>query len=253
MRIKRVLINAVVGDMDKVKTLALAIHLKCTLKNSRLEHFTFNRLAEASGVPYKTIKKYIPKLAMMGLFHLEGMHRNTVFVVNSLSSKTSKRNFDIKILKLNSYGNIKKSLKAFLVMHLESKKDYMRHTLSSYHNPQKSTNFKAVRRNVKKLVHLGFLKDMRQEYVENGLSLKRIAKELGCSVVTALKAVDYAINNGWLIRHKHYIQYYAEGVYHMNVPWATFSTKNNIYVIQANTYELTSASLQCFPWLLKAV
>lgn len=107
--------------------------------------------------------------------------------------------------------------------------------------------------NVRKLVHSGFLEDMCQEYAEYGLSLKRIAKEIGCSTVTALKTVNYAIENGWLLKHKHCIQYYAKGVSYMDIPWATFSTKNNIYVIQPNTYELTPVATLCFPWLSKAV
>lgn len=253
MRIKRVLINAVIGDKDKIKTLALAIWLKCTLKNSRLGYYNVNKLAKISGIPYKTIKAYLPKLAMMGLFHFEGMHKNNVFVVNSLSSKTTKLNFDITVLKLNSYKNIKKSLKAFLIMHLQSKKDCMRQTLGSLHNPKRNDNFKIVKRNVRKLVHSGFLEDMCQEYAEYGLSLKRIAKEIGCSTITALKTVNYAIENGWLLKHKHCIQYYAKGVSYMDIPWATFSTKNNIYVIQPNTYELTPVATLCFPWLSKAV
>lgn len=256
MKISKALITKVKGDKKEQKALAIAILLKYVLSKSRLGYFNLNRLAVASGVSYKTLKKYFPLLIYRGYIHLEGYgkdNNNQILVINKLSTRHGNQNCNIDILHYDSLRSVIKSLRAFIVMHLQSKKDYMKQLLDSNHNPKRSDNFKAVRREVRRLVSYGFLKDMHQEYAEYGLSLKRIAKELGCSMVTAIKAVNYAIDNGWLIRHKHYIQYYAKGVYYMDVPWATFSTKNNIYVIQPNTYELTPSAISCFPWLSKAV
>lgn len=246
MKIKRAFISAISGNKQEVKILAITIRLKYALVNSTLCYYTLNKLSKKSGISYKTLQKYLPCLLKRGYVHFEGQGLRKILVVNSLSSKHNKKNCNIDILDFSSYKDIAKSLRAFLVLHLQSKKDLMRHLLDTLHNPSKSDDYKAVRRKVRNLVHKGILKDMQQKYVENGLSLKRIAKELGCCVVTAYRAIKYAVSKGWLTVEHHYEQYYAKGVHGMDIFWATFSTKDNIYVVHANTYRLSPQASACF-------
>lgn len=249
MEISRIFINEVTGDMQNIKTLGLAVYLKFILQNSMFKHFSMNKLADHSKVSYKTLRKYLPLLEEKKLIHYEGRGKNTILVINRLSSHFEKRNFTIDILKKDSFKETVKSLRAFIVMRLQAKKDYIRQLLQIYHNPRKCDNFKAVRRKVRRLVKAGVLKDPWQKYVEKGLGLRKVAKEVGCCVVTALKTVNYAIGNGWLSREHHYEQVYAKGVNYLEIYGYTFTTKNNMYIVHANTYTLSSLARTCFPQL----
>lgn len=237
---------SLVGDMQEQKIFALAMYLKGCLHNSMLKHFTLNRLSVETKVNYRTLKKYLPKLQEREYIHFEGSGKNTVFIVNSLSSHLKARNYEIEILNLDTFRSAVKSIRAFIAMHLQARKEYMRQLLQTYHNPKKCDNFRAVRGKVRRLVRFGYLKSMTQEYTEYGLSLERIRRELGCCIVTAYRTMNYAIGNHWLEKHRHYKQYYAKSVHYMDIPWATFCTKDNIYVVESNTYSLTPIAASCF-------
>lgn len=254
MKISRALLLKARNGREDLMLLAIVLMLKHTLSKSRLLHSNINRLAKAAKVSHKTMKKYLPLLIMNGFIHIEGCGKlnNQIIIVNKIATKHDKQNISIDLIHYDSIQSVVKSLRAFMVVHLQSKKDYMKQLLETFHNPYRSDNYKEVRRRVRKLVSYGYLEDMHQCYAEWGLSIKGIAKRIGCSLVTAFKAVEYAISNGWLIKEKHVEQFYAKGVNHTEVEWATFTTKDNIYIVHPNTYSLTALSLDCFPKLKQA-
>lgn len=249
MKVRKSLIVNLEGSMQELKILALALYLKYRLQGSMLKHYNPNRLSKKAKVNYKTLVKYIPLLLERDLMHFEGTGKNTILIINKLSSNNTKNNYvNIeKVLNFESFRTTIKSLRAFMIMRIQAKKEKTRQLLHAYNNPQKGVDYRSVRKRMKRLVRLGFLKDLHQQYHEYGLSLEKIAMVLGCCIVTGYRAVNYAIDNSLLERQHHVEQIYAKGVGYMPVPWATFTTKNNIYVVHANTYTLTPTALSCFP------
>ena len=92
---------------------------------------------------------------------------------------------------------------------------------------------------MKRLVRQGVLRSIYGAYKELGVSLKRIAKEIGNCVRTAQNTMRYAISKGWTTKQHHCEQVYAPSVYYKYIHGYTFSTKNNLYRILANTYTLS--------------
>ena len=247
MLIKKTFISMVVGDLIEQKTLALAIYLKYKLTDSRFKHYTLNKLANATGLDYKTLRKYMALLISHEYAHIEGMDKKQIFVVNSLAAKKQNCNVDIGIFDCTSLKTTIKSLRAFIVMHLQAKKDEIKQILQARNDPKRSDDYREVRKKVRKLVREGVLQSPIQEYKEYGLSYKRIAKELGCSIVTAVKIVKCALEKGWATKQRNFEQIYDKGVNGVPVEGYTFTTKDYLYIIHPNTYTLSPSVSASFP------
>ena len=239
MNIRKRFISKVKTDQIGQKLLATAIYLKCKLKDSKFKHYTLNKRAVATNLDYKTLRKYMPLLQSNGYVHIEGTGKNQIFVVNSLASKRTTQNIDIGKYDFASLKNTIKSLGAFIVIRLQSKKDEMKQLSQNLHDPKNSASYKAARKKAKKLIREGVLQSLNQEYKEYGLSYKRIAKELGCSLATAVKIVKWVVENGWATKQRNFERIYAKGVNGMPVEGYTFATKDNLYIIHPNTYTLS--------------
>ena len=83
-----------------------------------------------------------------------------------------------------------------------------------------------------------------QTYKECGISYKRFAEQIGCCVRTAIDVIGYAIKKKWAKKENHSKQFYAPLVCKHEVEGFTFSMKNNLYIVSANTYTL-STSIKC--------
>ena len=224
--------------MAAQKILALAIYLKSTLKDSRLRHYNLNKLSVISNVEYKTLQKYVPLLEQCHFIHYEGSDKNQILVLNSLSSRNKHKNIDINLFDFTSYRGVVESLRAFMVVYIQLRKEKMKRLLDNIHNPRRGTIYKAARRKAKKMVQNGTLNSINQMYEDYGISLERICKELGCSIVTATKAVSYAVDHGWLVKRRNFVQTYSIGVNYYDVEGYTFTTKNNLYNVGANIYSI---------------
>jgi len=231
--------NQARGSAWEQKALALAIWLKYILRNSRLEHYSLGRLSALSGVSYRALKTYMAILHSDNYIHFEGTEKNKVLVVGKIASKTSNRNIDISAFNFNSYKDVYNSLRTFLMARIQAKKDYIAHLLQVRHNPGRDVNYKVVLKKVKNLVQCGVLKSSDQKYREWGLSLQKIAKEVGCCVKTAQKIVKYGISQKWIAKKHNFEQIYAPKIGYFRVEGYTFSTRNNIYRVHPNTYTLS--------------
>ena len=123
---------------------------------------------------------------------------------------------------------------------VQAHKDFIKRTIQIATNPQKGQNCKAARKLVKRLVKQGLLHDVYSTYKEYGLSLKRIAKETGNCIRTAQRIMQYAIDKNWVKKQNHTEKVFAPNINHYQVQGYTFSTKNNLYRVYANTYELNN-------------
>lgn len=249
MKLRRKLLNQSKGDMWEQKALALAIWLKHILHNSRLEHYSLGRLSAVSGVSYRALKTYMTFMKVNGYIHFEGTEKNKVLVIAKIASKRSCKNIDISKFDFGSYKNVYNSLRVFIMARIQAKKDYIKHLLLLRDNPKKDTNYKVVRRKVKILVQCGVLKGVHVGYQEWGLSLRKIAKEIGCCVRTAERVVKFGEIRNWLTKKCHYEQIFAPKIGFYLPEGYTFATKNNIYRVHPNTYTLSPSlsSALAFP------
>ena len=248
MKLRRKHIIEAKGDKTFQKCLAIALILKFKLKTSRIPHYSLNKLCKIAGISHKTAEKYERWLLKYELIHFEGKGRNRVFIINSISSHTSNRNIAIEEIDFSNFFSTYRSLQSFIFMKLQHNKDFIQHLLQSRHNPESSGEFKRVKRKVKDLVVQGKLKSADVNYKEYGLSLKRIAKEIGCCVRTAQRVIKYALLKQWVERQHNFEWFNAPYVNHREVDGFTFSTKHKLCIVHPNTYCLSPTISQALSY-----
>lgn len=248
MKVRRAWINRATGSQRQQKALSAAIWLKHILPTSRLEHFSIGKLSRLSGISYRALKERLDIMLKNGYIHFEGTERNTVLVINKMTSKRHNRNVSIDSFDLTSYKTTYQSLRDLIAAKVQATKDNIRHLLQIFHNPSKSTNYRAVRRKVRHLVQCGVLKSMHDEYKEWGISLKRFAEKLGCCVRTAQKVVNDTVNRGWMTKTHNFEQVFAPCTFFIPVEGYTFTTKHNLYIVHANTYALSPTLSSALTW-----
>ena len=158
-------------------------------------------------------------------------------VINRLASSTNNRNVCIDRFCFNSFKDVYNSIRSFLAILIQARKDFIKRTIQIATNPKVGENCKAARKTVKRLVREGIIRDV--EYKEYGLSYKRIAKELGNCARTAFRVMQYAIKKKLVVKHNNVEQIYAPKVFYRSIIGYTFATKNNIYRVYANTYTIS--------------
>ena len=241
MRLRRKHILEAKADRTFQKCLAIAIILKRRLKTSRIHKYSLNKMSKAAGISHRTAKKYERWLLEYGLIHFEGTQNNKVLIVNSISSHTTNRNIRIEEMDFSSFFTVYRSLQSFLFMRIQHNKDFIQQLLQARHEPESPEEFKAAKRKVRKLVEQGVLDSVDSKYVEYGLSLKRLSKEVGCCVKTIQSVVKYAIAKQWAERQHHSLWVYAPKVNGREIPGFTFSTRHMMCIVHPNTYVLSPA------------
>lgn len=238
MNIRRKTFDEIVGKPNLQKALAFAILLKRNSKrDSTIRDFSINRLRKMSGLSATTVCKYLSMLESQGWAHYEGKDRQHL-VIGKLASSTGGRNINIDRFCFDSFKDVYNSIRSYLVALLQSRKDFIKRTIQTATNPKRGQNFKAARKKVKRLVQKGILRDIYTAYKEYGISYQRIGQELGNCARTAFRVIEYATSHRLLIKHHNQEQVFAPKVHYAHVPGYTFSTKNNLYLILANTYTL---------------
>ena len=240
MNIRRKTLNEVKGQPKLQKALAFALLLKHNVgRDSTIKDFSINKLRKITGLSATTINKYLPILEEQGWVHYSGKNRQHL-VVSRLSSSTGGRNISIDKFCFDSFMDVYNSIRSFLAMLIQARKDFIRRTLQIVADPHKGQNFYAARKTMKRLVRKGIIRDVYAKYKEFGLSYKRIASELGNCARTAFRVVQYAIDKMWITKHNNHEQVYAHNIYYYPIEGYMFSTKNNLYRILANTYDIST-------------
>lgn len=242
MYIRRKIMNECKGNPRLQKAVAIVLYMKQTLsRDGMIKDFSYNKIYELIGIAPTTLRKYLPIMEQHGFVCFQGQN----LVLKSLHSKHKDRNICVDKINFNSFKDTFKSLRSFLALIVQAHKDFLKRTLQIVANPKNNKEFQAARKLVGRLVKQGILSDRHQKYKEFGLCYKRIAKEIGSCVKTAQNIMRYAVDNGWCTKQHNQEQIFAPKVNKRKIDGYTFSTKNNLYIVYANTYSIDSSVACC--------
>ena len=248
MKLRRKYITQAKADKTLQKCLAIVLILKDRLKQSRIPDYNINKVCQATGISHKTAERYIVRMEECGLIHFEGTQKNRVMVVNSVSSHTSNRNICADEMDLSSFFSAYRSVQSFIFMCIQHNKDFIRHLLQTRHNPGNPKAFRTVKRKVKDLVEQGKLSSVDAHYKEYGLSLEKIAENVGCCIRTVQRVVRYATEKCWVEKQNNFEWFHAPHVNHREVQGFTFSTRHKLCIVHPNTYILSSSIYQALSY-----
>ena len=245
MKLRRRIINETKGDPRKQKAVALAICIKRSCgRNSTVKDYNPNKIQKLTGISPNTFTKYLPTMVEMGLVRFDGKNGEHL-VVRCLHSSKDDRNVDIHRFCFNSFTEVYRSLRAFLVVLVQVRKDYVSRILQIATDPKKGQNCSAAKKKVRNLVRRGILRTVNEKVKELGISYKRFAKETGNCERTCERIVQYAIKRRWWKKHTHYEWTYMPGVNSMPVEGYLFTTRDYGFNVGANTYTLSNRIRRC--------
>lgn len=243
MYLSRRIINDIKGNPRKQKAVAIAICLKrATGRASIVRDYNPNRIHNLIGISPSTFNTYLPLMVEMGLVSFDGVD-NRHLVIRCIQSSRRRGNIDIHRFVFKTFSTVYNSLRAFLMILIQRRKDYIRRILQTAYNPYPWDDCRSAKQKVKSLVNKGVLKTT--EWVERGLSYKRIAKEVGCCIRTAERVVAFATGKRWCRKTTHFIHTYLRGIHYHEYEGCTFTTDNYGYVVLANTYRLSRGIRKC--------
>lgn len=230
--IRREYMRSLRYDKALLKALAFAVFIKTRFVSSAIPRYSLNRLHNLTGLHRNTIDKRIDKLMRM---YLVKWTDGNQFVVGSIKSHSDKLNVYICFDDCGTVKDIERRLYTALFLEIQKRKDFARKMIETSQN---STDYKEVKKAKKFCRRYGY----GHEYVEWGLSYKGIARRLGVSIATAFNIVKRAIAEGLVEKLHNQVQRYQQNVReamkYIDFD-CTFCTKDNCYLVLANTYSLT--------------
>ena len=219
------------GNKDLLKALAMFLLIRKRLGGNAIKGYSINKLVSITGAHARTIKKRMHVLLSYGLVTIA----NETLTLRSVVSKHAKRNVKLgdKQMDYTSLKSVEYSLQSILVVQIQLRKDFAKRTIRNAHGA--SHDYKVVKaaRDAARKFGYGF------EYVERGLSYKKIAKEIGVSIKSAVEIVKFAVKRAFLKKTTHSIATYLPSVYGMEVYGYTFTTRNYGYNVLANCYSVS--------------
>ena len=229
--IKRTILIQTLGSEQAQKAVALAIMLKNISGNSSVFYrFTINKMHIATRLSATALKKYIAILKQMGLVEVKQRKGKQMLIVKKMVSSCSHRNFNLPDIDCDCFKEIYSQVRAMAVVIAQSRLDFVRRTLQQRENPRNLKELKRARRLCKRYGY--------DKFTENGISYKRLAQLIGCSIATAIKVVKDAIQRRWIAKINHYSKVLMKGVHFREIEGYTFTTKNYGYKVGANTYSI---------------
>lgn len=240
--IRRKLHRGMTGRKDVAKAISLSLYVKHMYKSSTINDFTYNKLRRITGLSISCLKKRIGILKRYGLVKFIGTHGQHLCFC-SLNSDTKHRNIDISYFVYDSIEDCDRSVFASFLVEIQRKKDFAKQMI------QKATvsgrtvkEIKAAKRSCKRYGY-------GREYREFGISMKRIARDMGLCVKTALGVVRWAVKKNLIVREHMQEQRYVKGIGKLacfldGITDFTFCTKDNEYYILACRYSLTPSTVK---------
>lgn len=261
MYLRRKIVNQLKGDPLLQKAVAIAILIKRKLgRTATMGDFTINKLYELTKISPTTLNKYLPVLINHKWARIDGNQKGKKsLTILNMSSHNKGRNIRIDRFCFNSFKEVYRSLRAFLALIVQSRKDFIQRTLLLVTDPKNGKSYKVARKKVRRLVRNGFLNSMYQKYVECGLTLRRIAKETGNCVRTAQKIMQYAIKRKWCEKQHNIekIKVDASNPYSKFIPFKhAFLSHGYLYIFHANTYTLSkgiSSDISDMSWAKSSI
>lgn len=245
-KLKRETFNRVIGDKGLRKALAFAIWVKDNKPASVIKGWSYTKLSEITGCSRATCKNRITALRELGLVS-EGEKNGVRYLhflplrAKKLQSKLgnwySPKRLDIHIGKIDrtSVKTIELGLCAMLIVEIQTRKNYVRQVIRNKDKARKVRDIKRARRICS---DRGWTR-----YVEYGISMKSVARRLGCGVSKAASAVENGeanfmfVKQKWAAKHLfvgHGLAKDALG----SLEGFHYATRNNLYRQPANTYAL---------------
>jgi DNA-binding transcriptional regulator YhcF (GntR family) len=224
--------------LNKEQVSAYAFHLFAVkmLNGNMLKHWSVNALHGVTGVHPDTIRKYLAVLERDGRIMVQ--HGHLVFL--KLKKRCKKRNVEMpyECCSLKEIEDALYVLKFLLKLEVM---EYIKLLIKCANNPSRDTPIEVVKRAIKMCGYYGYGK----EFVDGGISIDSIAKELGVSRQKAHRIVKLAVNKQLVLSIRRQVSMYIKGVGHA-IRYVddflyedfTFVTQNNAYKICANSYTL---------------
>ena len=229
-KISRKIYNDCIFDADARKALALLIFVKSKKKTGVIANYTHDKLVKLTGgnISKSTIKKRIKKLAEMELVQRVGNNLHFVRI------RAPKSNINIQKLDTTSVKTIELGLKALYIVEIQNRKEYVKQRFNRAKELERKPfltkkEFKEFIKERKFCTQCGFT-----HFEDNGISVKKIAKDLKVSNQEVLKIIKYGEKQKMFIRKKLISQQYGEvenaSAYVNYSGLNVFTTKHNTYV-----------------------
>lgn len=211
----------------------MSLFVKRNIKSSAIPDFSYNKLHQLTRLHVNTCKRYLRVLLNMGLAEFVGKGNRTL-VFKRISSRHERKNVSLGAIVGDTVKQIEYSLLAIFNVEIIKHKEFAKQVIATATNGHHK-----VKEAKRKARDCGY----GREFIDRGLSLKTIAKKLKCGLQKAQNIIKFCVKFGFLIKHRNFDQIYdpmARTVFCLFPNKYTFATKNNLYIIKANTYTLGS-------------
>lgn len=245
MQIRRKILNDLYRNPELRKAIAFSLYIKSRVVSSSVPHWSINKLHEISGISSTTVKKRLRILKQYGAISFTGKNHHCL-VFSSLQSHTAHRNITISdidfVLDKKSHKNQKAQnvkfiddiLTTLLIVEIQNRKNYARQMIQQSKQPKDLTELKEAKKACNRFGYSA-------EFVDNGISYKRMAEKIGCCLQKAFNIINCATKNKILNKIKNVQKFYFHGAKFINEELKRIYTyiKGNIaYRVGANRYQI---------------
>lgn len=196
--------------------------------------FSFNKLHNTTGLHYVTLRKRMATLEGMSLIMRHGKDKRNLSFLR-VHRSNDRNNIIFPDEELKSVKDYEDALLSITIVETQRHKEYVRKLINTIKH---SHNYADVKKACRKVN--GEYEGVRA-YVDNGISYRYLSKKMGVSLQKAFQVVRFAVEKKFVELKKNFEQIFSRGVNYyldkMNSVF-TFSTKNNIYMVKANTYRV---------------
>lgn len=196
--------------------------------------FSFNKLHNMTGLHYVTLRKRMTTLEGMELIMRHGKEKRNLSFLR-VHRSNDRNNILFPDEELKSVKDYEDALLSLTIVETQRHKEYVHKLINTLEHSHDYKEVKKARRKVNS--EYGGVR----EFVDNGISYKYLSKKMGVSLQKAFQVVKFAVEKKFVKLKKNFEQIFSRGVgYYLNKSNSiyTFSTKNNIYLIKANSYQV---------------
>lgn len=196
--------------------------------------FSFNKLHNMTGLHYVTLRKRMATLEGMSLIMRHGKEKRNLSFLR-VHRSCDRNNILFPDGELKSVKDYEDALLSITIVETQRHKEYVHKLINTIKH---SHNYADVKKACRKVN--GEYEGVR-EYVDNGISYRYLSKKMGVSLQKAFQVVRFAVEKKFVELKKNFEQIFSRGVnYYLDKKNSifTFSTKNNIYMVKANTYRV---------------
>ena len=230
MKVRKSIIHKLNNDAQVRKALALSLYCKDELGIHYVKEFTYNKLHVLTGIHVNTLKKRIRTLMEVGLAFMEG--RKLVF--NKVHKDNNRNNIILDTERIHTLKDYEYAIISLGIAIVQANKIFAKSVIDKCTDPKNLKEYKSAKK-------LANAHGYGRNFVDNGISYEYMANKFGISVKTACSVVKFAVKNLILCVKKNFEQIFVKSVNKAIGKFYseyTFSTKNNIYVVHANSYSL---------------